>query len=69
MKVAQKGDTANNIIPTMQNQIKAANEAFNNYLKFTGDKKFNESAKELEKLQQTLQTLSNQSNSGADKKK
>jgi len=37
--------------------------------KFTGDKKFNESAKELEKLQQTLQTLSNQSNSGVEKKK
>jgi hypothetical protein len=68
-KVAQKGDTTNIIIPTMQNQIKAANEAFNNYLKFIGDKKFNESAKELEKLQQTLQTLSNQSNSGVEKKK
>ena len=68
-KVTQKGDTTNIIIPTMQNQIKAANEAFNNYLKYIGDKKFNESAKELEKLQQTLQTLSNQSNSGANKKK
>jgi hypothetical protein len=53
----------------MQNQIRAANEAFNNYLKFIGDKKFNESAKELEKLQQTLQTLSTQSNSGTEKKK
>jgi uncharacterized membrane protein (UPF0182 family) len=68
-KVTQKGDTTNIIIPTMQNQIKAANEAFNNYLKYIGDKKFNESAKELEKLQQTLQTLSNQSNSGVEKKK
>jgi hypothetical protein len=38
-------------------------------LKYIGDKKFNESAKELEKLQQTLQTLSNQSNSGVEKKK
>jgi uncharacterized protein len=68
-KVNQRGDTTNIIIPTMQNQIKAANEAFNNYLKYIGDKKFNESAKELEKLQQTLQLLSNQSNSGAEKKK
>ena len=68
-KVTQKGDTTKIVMPTMQNQIKAANEAFNNYLKFIGDKKFNESAKELEKLQQTLQTLSNQSNSGAEKKK
>jgi uncharacterized membrane protein (UPF0182 family) len=68
-KVTPKGDTTNIIIPTMQNQIRAANEAFNNYLKFIGDKRFNESAKELEKLQQTLQTLSNQSNSGAEKKK
>jgi uncharacterized membrane protein (UPF0182 family) len=68
-KVTQKGDTTNVFIPTMQNQIRAANEAFNNYLKFIGDKKFNESAKELEKLQQTLQTLSTQSNSGTEKKK
>jgi hypothetical protein len=67
--VTQKGDTTNVFIPTMQNQIRAANEAFNNYLKFIGDKKFNESAKELEKLQQTLQTLSTQSNSGTEKKK
>lgn len=68
-KVTQKGDTTNVFIPTMQNQIRAANEAFNNYLKFIGDKKFNESAKELEKLQQTLQSLTNQTNSGAEKKK
>jgi uncharacterized membrane protein (UPF0182 family) len=68
-KISPKGDTTNIVIPTMQNQIKAANEAFNNYLKFIGDKKFNESAKELEKLQQTLQTLSTQSNSGTEKKK
>jgi uncharacterized membrane protein (UPF0182 family) len=68
-KISPKGDTTNIVMPTMQNQIKAANEAFNNYLKFIGDKKFNESAKELEKLQQTLQTLSNQSNSGVEKKK
>lgn len=47
-------------------QIKAANDAFNNYLKLNADKKFSEAAKELEKLQQALQTLSNQS---AEKKK
>jgi uncharacterized protein len=69
LKVTQKGDTTNILIPTMQNLIKAANEAFNNYLKFIGDKKFDESAKELEKLQQTLQTLTDQSNSGVAKKK
>jgi uncharacterized membrane protein (UPF0182 family) len=68
-KVLQKGDTTNNLIPTMQNQIKSANEAFNNYLKYIGDKKFNESGKELEKLQQSLQSLSNQMNNRTEKKK
>jgi len=42
-------------------KIQSANEAFNNYLKFSGDKKFSDAAKELEKLQQALQELSNQS--------
>jgi len=46
--------------PSMQNQIRNANDAFNNYLKYLGNKKFDEAAKELEKLQQTLQSMSNQ---------
>ncbi|HEX2869339.1 MAG TPA: UPF0182 family protein [Ignavibacteriales bacterium] len=42
-------------------QIKAANDAFNNYLRLQGEKKFPEAARELEKLQQSLQSLSSQS--------
>lgn len=48
-------------VSQLPGQIKAANDAFNNYLKLNADKKFSEAAKELEKLQQALQTLSNQS--------
>lgn len=47
--------------PPVQAQIKAANDAFNNYLRLQGEKKFPEAARELERLQQTLQSLSNQS--------
>ena len=39
--------------------INQANDAFNNYLKYSGQKKFSEAAKELEKLQKTLNDLSN----------
>lgn len=46
---------------SMQDQIRNANDAFNNYLRYLGDKKFDQASKELEKLQQSLQTLSNQS--------
>jgi len=63
--VIQKASTTEKTVPITVNQlpgqIKAANDAFNNYLKLNGEKKFNEAAKELEKLQQALQTLSNQS--------
>ncbi len=38
--------------------IRNANEAFDNYLKYLGEKKFNESSKELEKLQNYLNQLS-----------
>lgn len=48
-------------VSQLPGQIRAANEAFNNYLKLNADRKFTEAAKELEKLQQALQTLSNQS--------
>ena len=50
-------------------QIKAANDAFNNYLKLNSERKFTEAAKELEKLQQALQTLSNQSGQGGNQRK
>lgn len=43
-----------------QVQIKAANDAFNNYLRLTAEKRFTEAAKELERLQQALQNLTNQ---------
>ncbi len=39
--------------------IKLANEAFNNYLKYSGQRKFSEAAKQLENLQNLLQKLSN----------
>jgi hypothetical protein len=39
--------------------IKRANEAFNNYLKYSGQRKFSEAAKQLENLQNLLQKLSN----------
>ncbi len=46
------------LILTIQQQIQNANNAFNNYLKLQGQKKFTQAAKELEKLQQALQQLS-----------
>jgi uncharacterized protein len=39
--------------------IQQANDAFNNYLRLSGQKKFNEAARELEKLQDALNKLSN----------
>ena len=36
---------------------KQANDAFNNYLKYSGQKKFSDAAKELKKLQQVLEQL------------
>jgi len=46
--------------PTITNVqlIKKANDAFNNYLKYLGDRKFSESSKELENLQNYLKELS-----------
>lgn len=37
--------------------VKQANDAFNNYLKLSGQKKFSEAAKELKKLQNVLEQL------------
>ncbi|MGE5458126.1 MAG: UPF0182 family protein [Methanococcaceae archaeon] len=53
--------------PSVQAQIKSANDAFNNYLRLSGEKKFTEAAKELERLQKTLQSLSNQPEKNAAK--
>ncbi|MCX6167720.1 MAG: UPF0182 family protein [Ignavibacteriales bacterium] len=64
--LSQTENSAPITVSQLPGQIKAANDAFNNYLKLNADKKFSEAAKELEKLQQALQTLSNQS---AEKKK
>ncbi len=67
LKSVSKSESAAPItVSQLPGQIKAANEAFNNYFKLSADKKFSEAAKELEKLQQALQNLSNQS---AEKKK
>ena len=38
--------------------IRQANDAFENYLKFQGEKKFTQAAKEFEKLQKSLNELS-----------
>ena len=40
--------------------VKNANDAFNSYLKLLGEKRFEEAAQELQRLQQALQGLSNQ---------
>lgn len=68
-KVQQPGTISNagqENTPSTENfstnqQIQEANNAFNNYLKLSGQKHFSEAAKELEKLQNALQKLSNQS--------
>ncbi len=49
-----------NEISTIKTKIQQANDAFNNYLKLSGQKKFSEAAKQLEKLQQMLDQLSEQ---------
>ncbi len=43
---------------SVSDQIKEANNAFNDYLKLQGEKRFEEAAKELQKLQRILQELS-----------
>ncbi len=42
---------------TVKQQIQNANNAFENYLKYIGQKKFNNAANELQKLQQALKQL------------
>ncbi len=65
----QVGQPVSVVVPSLQNQIRSANDAFNNYLKYIGDKKFTEAAQELEKLQQSLQDLSNKSSNSVEMKK
>ena len=43
--------------PSVKQQIQNANSAFENYLKYLGQKKFNDAANELQKLQQALKQL------------
>ncbi len=43
----------------IENTIKQANEAFNNYLNATGDGNFNEASEELKRLKSLLERLSN----------
>ena len=62
VQIAEKPvESKPNAQPQILDQVKAANEAFDNYLKYSGNKRFSDAGKELEKLQQALQTLSNQS--------
>ncbi|MCX6175495.1 MAG: UPF0182 family protein [Ignavibacteriales bacterium] len=68
-EVAQTGKSESTLAFNLQNQVKTANDAFNNYLKYIGDKKFTDAAKELEILQRALQTLINQTEKDAQKKK
>jgi uncharacterized protein len=68
LAAAQPAKSGNIPAFNLQNQVRAANEAFNNYLRFNADKKFNDAAKELERLQQTLQNLINQTERDAQKK-
>ena len=42
---------------SVKQQIQNANNAFENYLKYLGQKKFNDAANELQKLQQALKKL------------
>ncbi len=46
-----------NVLSNLSDQINAANDAFENYLKLQSEKKFEEAGKQLEKLQQALQQL------------
>jgi hypothetical protein len=43
---------------TTAEQIKEANDAFENYLRLQGEKRFEEAAKELKRLQNILEELS-----------
>lgn len=49
-----------NEITTIKQKIQQANDAFDSYLKLSGQKKFSDAAKQLEKLQQMLEQLSKQ---------
>ncbi len=55
--VSQKISTSQNNTP-YRGLINQANDAFNNYLEYSGQKKFSDAAKELEKLQDALNKLS-----------
>jgi uncharacterized protein len=52
---------------SLKQQINDANDAFNNYLKLSAQKHFSEAAKQLERLQNALQNLSNQTQNQKNK--
>lgn len=64
---AQPGQVVSEVKQSVLQKAQQANDAFNNYLKYSGEKRFNEAAKELEKLQQALQDLSNKADVPAKK--
>ncbi len=65
--ISETGTTKSSSQPSQNfstgEKINAANNAFNNYLKLNSQKKFSEAAKELEKLQNLLNELSNEKSS------
>ena len=60
--VSQQVSTSSQNNTPYRSLIKQANDAFNNYLKYSGQKKFPDAAKELEKLQESLNKLSSDTN-------
>lgn len=52
---------------SLKQQIQDANDAFNTYLKLSGQKNFSGAAKQLEKLQKALEKMSNQSQNQKNK--
>ncbi len=60
-EVSQQAPTSQNNTP-YKGLIRQANEAFNNYLKYSGQKKFPDAAKELENLQEALNKLASDTN-------
>ncbi len=62
-EVSRQASTNQNNTP-YKGLIRQANEAFNNYLKYSGQKKFPDAAKELEKLQEALNKLASDTSNG-----
>ncbi len=64
----KEGTSQENVETPVDEKIKQANDAFNNYLKYQGEKQFQKAAGELEKLQSILKELSGRSGENSQKK-